>query len=143
MLVTTVRELPWRRTGGAVRWVRGMLVTLCAVLAVLLHHELPSTPVQTAPAAAMHAVSGSASMSAVHSHADSSGPGAAAEGAACPLMDMQLCSAAGVTAVQLAAPAESPIPAFPTHRTTAAGVDIARSADRAPPDLSVLSQLRT
>ncbi|MDF3142089.1 MULTISPECIES: DUF6153 family protein [unclassified Streptomyces] len=142
----TVREMHWPLNGAAVRWIRGMLVTLCAVLAVLLHHELPAAPTTAAPAAAVHAISGPASTTAAHTtHAGSAGPGSAAhgtDGAACPSMAMQLCSAAGVTAVQLAAPSESPNPAVPTHCTTIAGVDIAGSTNRAPPDLSVLSQLR-
>lgn len=142
----TVRESPsWRTDSGSVRCVRGMLVTLCALLAVLLHHELPNTPVMAAPAVAGHSLSASAPASAAHAHKGATGPSTAADGThntACPSMAMQLCTAAGVSSVKLAAPSESPIAAFPTHYATVAGPGIARSVSRAPPDLSVLSQLR-
>lgn len=57
-------------------------------------------------------------------------------------MAMQLCTAAGVSTLQLVAPPESPTATFPTRITVLTGVDIARSVNRAPPDLSLLSQLR-
>ncbi|MER6960345.1 DUF6153 family protein [Streptomyces sp. NPDC000618] len=141
----TVRELPWPQTGDAVRWVRGLLVTLCAVVAVLLHHELPDSPVTTMSMATPHAVSGPVSVPAAHPHTGSSANGAMAhgsDGAACPSMAMQLCTAAGTNAVQLTAPPESPAPTVPTRITELMGADIARSVNRAPPDLSLLSQLR-
>ncbi|MFI1735039.1 DUF6153 family protein [Streptomyces acidicola] len=146
----TVRESPWSKTGTAGHRLSGMLLTLCAVLAVLLHHELPGAPVPTASAPAVHhAMSGPASASAAHTRAGPPGPDASAQhtaaagadGAVCPSMAME-CSAAGVSAVQLAAPPESPVPAVPAEYATVAGVDIARSVNRGPPDLSVLSQLR-
>ncbi|CAM5243099.1 DUF6153 family protein [Streptomyces aurantiogriseus] len=141
----TVRVLPWPRTGGAARWIRGLLVALCAVLAVLLHHELPDAPITSEPAATAHAMSGSASVPAAHSHTGSRGTGVSANdsgSADCPSMGMQLCTAVGVNAVQLTAPSESPASTFPTQIAALAGVDIAQSVNRAPPDLSVLSQLR-
>lgn len=139
----TVREL-LPRPGGA-RWIRGLLVTLCAVLAVLLHHELPGEPVTTTSVSAAHTMSGALSLPAAHPHAGSSATGVAAhssDGAACPSMAMQLCTAVGVNTVQLAAPPESSAPIFPARVAGPAGVDIARSVDRAAPDLSLLSQLR-
>ncbi|MER6093186.1 DUF6153 family protein [Streptomyces bluensis] len=146
----TVRESPWSRTGIAGRRLCGMLLTLCAVLAVLVHHELPGAPVTTASAPAAHAMPGPTSASAAHTHAGSTGPDAAAQpsaahgagGAACPSSMAMECSAAGVSAVQLATPPESPVPAVPAEHATVAGLDIARSVNRGPPDLSVLSRLR-
>ncbi|MGK5692880.1 DUF6153 family protein [Streptomyces sp. URMC 128] len=153
----TVREFPWLPPGGVVRWVRGMFVTLCAVLALLVHHELShipvvsasatagAAPVATATAMAEHAMHHAAPMSAPNTQTDSAGQNTLTggpDGMACSSMVMQHCSSANVTAIQIAAPSESPIPAVPIQYATVAGVDIARSVSRAPPDLSVLSQLR-
>ncbi|WP_240797876.1 DUF6153 family protein [Streptomyces sp. F001] len=141
----TVREVQCPQTGGAARWLRGLLVTLCAVLAVLLHHELPGSPLTTMSAAAPHAMTGPAPVPAAHHHTGSPAAGTAAHGshgAACPSMAMQLCAAPGVSTVQLAAPPESPAPGFPAQIAALARVGVARSATRAPPDLSFLSQLR-
>ncbi|WP_399077574.1 DUF6153 family protein [Streptomyces zaehneri] len=141
----TVRELPRPQTGGAARRVRGLLVTLCAVVAVLLHHGLPDSPVTAMPAAAPHAMSGPVSAPAAHPHTGSPAAGVAAhgsDGAACPSMAMQLCTAAGVNVVQLPAPPESADPSLPPLTAGLSGVGRARSVNRAPPDLSLLSQLR-
>lgn len=153
----TVREFPWLPAGGVVRWVRGMFVTLCAVLAVLVHHDLSQVPIASASvtagsapgasasAMAGHAMHHSASMSAPHTQPESVGQNTLTggpDGTACSSLVMQHCSTANVTAVQIAAPSESPIPAVPIQYATVAGVDLARSVSRAPPDLSVLSQLR-
>ncbi|MDH6431703.1 hypothetical protein M2158_000180 [Streptomyces sp. SAI-144] len=144
-LVMTVGE-PLPRFGGAARWTRGLLVTLCAVLAVLLHHELPDAPVTTMSASAAHTMPGSPSLPAAHSHTGSPAAAGAvvhgSDGAACPSMAMQLCTAAGVHVVQLTAPPESPAPAFSVPVAVHAGVDAARSVSRAPPDLSLISLLR-
>jgi hypothetical protein len=141
----TVREL-LPQPGGSARWMRGLLVTLCAVLAVLLHHGLPGAPVTTMSASAAHTMPGSPSpAAAAHSHPSSPAAGVAvhgSDGAACPSMAMQLCTAAGVSAVQLTAPPASPDPAFLAPVAVPTGVNVARSVSRAPPDLSVLSQLR-
>jgi hypothetical protein len=153
----TVREFPWLPTGGVVRWVRGMFVTLCAVLTVLVHHDLSHAPVASVSAMAGHAPVASASAIAGHAmhhsapasapqtQTDSAGQNTltgSPDGTACSSMAMQHCSTANVTALQIAAPSESPIPAVPIQYATVAGVDLARSVGRAPPDLSVLSQLR-
>ncbi|MEU0042730.1 DUF6153 family protein [Streptomyces werraensis] len=123
-----------------------MLVTLSATLAVLVHHELAASPVAATSAMAAHTMSHSASMSTTHTQASSPGQAiaqAAADIALCPSMAMQLCSTANITAVQLAAPPESPLPAVPAEDAAVAGVvDAAHAVSRAPPDLSVLSQLR-
>ncbi|MEU0042900.1 DUF6153 family protein [Streptomyces werraensis] len=140
----TVREFPWLQASGAVRWVRGMLVTLCAVLAVLAHHELSDTSFASTPARAAHAMPRSAPMSALHTHTRSPGhaTGTGSSETSCSSMVMQHCSTADVSTVQLVAPPESPIPPSPTLYATVSGVNIARSVSRAPPDLSLLSQLR-
>ncbi|WP_327318680.1 DUF6153 family protein [Streptomyces sp. NBC_01235] len=140
----TVRNLSWPQTGGAARWVRGVLVTLCAVVAVLLHHGLPDSPVTATSTASPHAMSEPRSAPAAHPHTASPAAVAAhgSDGASCPSMAMQLCTAAGVSTLQLVAPPESPTATFPTRITVLTGVDIARSVNRAPPDLSLLSQLR-
>ncbi|MFF3817644.1 hypothetical protein ACFYYD_13695 [Streptomyces bluensis] len=154
----TLREFPWLPTGGVLRWVRGMFVTLCAVLAVLVHHDLSHVPVASASATAERAPVASASamaghsmhrptsMPATHTRTDSAADQSTLSGSpdstACSSMVMQHCSTANVTAVEIAAPSESPIPAVPFDYATVAGADIARSVSRAPPDLSVLSQLR-
>ncbi|MEU0164162.1 DUF6153 family protein [Streptomyces iakyrus] len=153
----TVREVTWLPPGGVVRWVRGMFVTLCAVLALLVHHELShipvasasatagAAPVATATAMAEHAMHHAAPTTAPHTQTDSAGQNTltgSPDGMACSSMAMQHCSSANVTAVQIAAPSESPIPAVAIQYATVAGVDIARSVSRAPPDLSALSQLR-
>ncbi|MFI5682077.1 DUF6153 family protein [Streptomyces cellulosae] len=140
----TVGEL-LPQPGGAARWIRGLLVTLCTVFAVLLHHELPGAPVTTMSASAAHTMPGSPSLPAAHSHTGSPAVGVVvhgSDGAACPSMAMQLCTATGIHVVQLTAPPESPAPAFSVPVAVLAGVDAARSVSRAPPDLSVLSLLR-
>ena len=153
----TVREFPWLPTGGVVRRVRGMFVTLCAALALLVHHDLSHipdvsasvtserAPVASASAMAGHAMRHSAPMSAPHTRTGSAGQNTLTggpDGAACSSMVMQHCSTANVTSVQIAAPSYSPIPAVPLQYATVAGVDLTRSVSRAPPDLAVLSQLR-
>ncbi|WP_405531166.1 DUF6153 family protein [Streptomyces canus] len=140
----TVGEL-LPQPGGAARWIRGLLLALCAVLAVLLHHELPDTPVTTMSASAAHTMPGSPSHPAAHHRTGSPAAGVVAhgsDGAACPSMAMQLCTAAGVHVVQLPAPPKSPAPAFSVPVAVLAGVDVARSVSRPPPDLSLLSLLR-
>ncbi|CAM5618259.1 hypothetical protein SALBM311S_12711 [Streptomyces alboniger] len=145
----TQRQSLWPRVGGTARWVRGVLVALCAVVVVLLHHALPDSPVATMSTAGPHAMPGPVSVPvsvpAAHPHTGSPATGVVAhgsDGTSCPSMAMQLCAAAGVNAVQLTAPPESPAPAVPIRVAELTGVNIARSVNRAPPDLSLLSQLR-
>jgi Family of unknown function (DUF6153) len=137
--------------GGVARRTRGLLLTLCAVLAVLLHHELPdapvttmSAPVTTMSASAAHTMPESSSLPAAHSSmgAPAAGVVVHGSGATCPSMAMQLCAAAGVNVVQLTAPPKSPVPDFSVPLAVLTGVDAARSASRAAPDLSLLSLLR-
>jgi hypothetical protein len=144
----TVREWPRHGTGGAARWVRGLLVTLCAVVAVLLHHGLCDAPVTAMPTAGPHAMAAPVPVPAAQPRTGPPATGPVApvahgsDGAACPSMDMQVCMSAGANAVQLTAPPESPMAAFPVRTAELTGVDIARSVHRAPPDLSLLSLLR-
>ncbi|WP_063824553.1 hypothetical protein [Streptomyces sp. CdTB01] len=146
-------------TGRAsgVRWARGAVIALLAVLAVLVHHEtvaITATPVQHATPSthAGHAMPGMASSSAAAvpqgpatNHTDTlnapaSAPGV--DGSACADSGMQHCTTASVDTVKLA-------PSPQHHGQQAANPDQAKSGrspagtiSRAPPDLSVLSQLR-
>ncbi|MFL5995546.1 MAG: DUF6153 family protein [Streptomyces sp.] len=139
----TVGESP-AGPGGAARWTRGLLIALCAVLAVLLHHELPDAPVTTMSASAAHTMPECSSLPAAHSSTGSPAAGVVVHGsgAACPSMAMQLCTAAGVNVVQLTSPPKSPVPAFSVPLGVLTGVDLERSASRASPDFSLLSLLR-
>jgi len=139
----TVGESP-TGPGGAARWTCGLLLTLCAVLAVLLHHELPDAPVTTMSASAAHTMPESSSLPAAHSSTGSPAAGVVVHdsGATCPSMAMHLCTAAGVTVVQLTAPPKSPAPDFSLPLAVLTGVDAARSVSRAAPDVSLLSLLR-
>ncbi|MCB5907742.1 DUF6153 family protein [Streptomyces pinistramenti] len=140
-----VRETPWQQAGGAVRCARSLVIALLAVLAVLLHHEISADVSTTGAATAAHAMPHAVSTSAEQTPAGSVGQVMAmdgADGAACPSTAMQHCSSAGLDSLHLTPPAKSPLPAGPTHDTTTIGTNGARTTSRAPPDLSVLSQLR-
>lgn len=135
--------------GSAVRWAYGVIVTLCVVLAVLAHHEVSATGVPSmagmshAMPAAVHAPHGipdvpdaaapSVSGSSTHTPGDGMCAGAG----------MQHCSAASVGSVHLVAPDHSEIPP-PANlpRALLSGPAPGAVVSRAPPDLSVLSQLR-
>lgn len=131
-----------RGSGGtAVRWAYGVIVTLCTALAVLVHHEVPTVWVPPMPAMpstvrAAHVVPDTAAPSFSNSsthHLDDD---------VCAGAGMQHCSAASVGPVQLVAPdhSESPLPVkLPQPLSWHAPGAV---ASRAPPDLSVLSQLR-
>lgn len=131
----TVRQFSWMPAGVVGRRLRGLFVTLLAVLALLVHHEiaypLPPSP-SAMPGHTMHTT---------HT-AETPVTQAQTDVTACPSMVMQHCSAAGVVSVQLAAPAKSPAPASSADQSSVTRVDLVRSVSRAPPDLSVLSQLR-
>ncbi|MET7355649.1 hypothetical protein [Streptomyces mirabilis] len=135
------------RSGGtAVHWAYGVIVTLCAALAVLVHHEVPTIGVPP-----MHGMSQAAMPSTVH--AAYVVPGIAApsfsgssthdvDEGVCASAGMQHCSAASVGPVQLVAPdhSESHLPVKLPQPLS--GHAPGAVASRAPPDLSVLSQLR-
>ncbi|MGC5041608.1 hypothetical protein ACPXCS_39430 [Streptomyces sp. DT190] len=133
-----------------------MFLTLSVALAVLVHHETsmasmrsmttasPTSASARMPALAhaahamadpAHAMAGEALPSASESSAHGVDSGACA-------MTMQHCTTAGVGSVQLAAPGQSTFD-LPTGLERAGEARVpAGTVGRAPPDLSVLSQLR-
>lgn len=147
----------------AVRRSRSAVIVLLAALAVLIHHETAAgtvTPVQHAIHSmhvghamyAGHAMPGTASSSAAAvpqgpaadqtDTLDAPAPAHGVDGSACADPGMQHCTTAGVDTVKLAPPpphhgrpAANPYQAKP-------GRSPAGTISRAPPDLSVLSQLR-
>ncbi|MDW4911387.1 hypothetical protein RB628_40415 [Streptomyces sp. ADMS] len=150
--MTTVRA-------GAVHWTRGAVVTLLAaliVLVVLVHHEtvaITSAPLRHA-ASSPHtgqAMPGTASSSAAalphgfaHAHADSLDaptPAHGVDGSACANPGPQHCTAAGVDTVKLAPPQRHGRQTAHPYQARP-GRSPAGTISRAPPDLSVLSQLR-
>lgn len=128
--------------GVAVRWAYGVLLTLCVALAVLVHHETSATGAPSMSAsmsASAHAVrampdDASQTISQHSSHSVDSG--------GCATPGMQHCTTAGVGSVQLAVPDHSDFDPLASLRQAAAGRVPANAVGRAPPDLSVLSQLR-
>lgn len=140
---------------GVVHWTYGVFLTLFVALAVLVHHE---TAAMSASQGASHVMSAS-SMPAMDA---SSMPSAAAhvmpDGAVptawepssahsmdtggCAAPGMQHCATSSIASVQLAVPAENELSLFADLREAAAGSTPAGTVGRAPPDLSVLSQLR-
>ncbi|MFI0821060.1 DUF6153 family protein [Streptomyces sp. NPDC021098] len=126
-----------RARGGAVRWVRGAAVVLLATLAVLLHHEMPSS----APATAMTGMAMSAHGSGHNDTARASAPAAHHDGGPCSGMTMQHCSTAGVDAVSFMPPSEPWGGREGDAHATPTGRFVPGAVSRAPPDLSVLSRL--
>ncbi|WP_405848703.1 hypothetical protein [Streptomyces sp. NBC_01518] len=124
--------------GSAVRWAYGVFLTLCLALAVLAHHEIcgmDASPMRSVARAA-------------HMAPDETGPSVldasphSADDSECAMPGMQHCTAANIPSVQLALPNQSAfdlsadlLPALPGRAPGAV-------TSRAPPDLSVLSQLR-
>ncbi|MDX3308138.1 hypothetical protein P1S61_03250 [Streptomyces sp. ME08-AFT2] len=143
--------------GMAVRWAYGVFLTLCVALAVLVHHETSMTSVMSmttasptsvsarmpAPAHAAHAMA-----DAAHAMAGKAAPSASESSAhgvdsgACAMPGMQHCTTASVGSVQLAAPGQSTFDPPADLERAAEGRVPASAVGRAPPDLSVLSQLR-
>ena len=140
--------------GMAVRWAYGVFLTLCVALAVLVHHETSMTSMASAspmsgsarmpaPAHAAqamahtgHVMAGEATPSATETsrHGVDSG--------ACAMPGMQHCATASVGSVQLAAPGQRAFDPPADLERAVAGRAPAGTVGRAPPDLSVLSQLR-
>ncbi|MDH6522230.1 hypothetical protein [Streptomyces sp. SAI-090] len=139
--------------GRAVRWTYGALLTLFVALAVLVHHEtaamgashvmsassMPAMDASSMPGAAhaAHVMPGEATPTAWE---PSSAHGVDTGGCAAP--GMQHCTTASTASVQLAVPAENGFSLLADLREAAAGSTPAGTVGRAPPDLSVLSQLR-
>ncbi|WP_427919117.1 hypothetical protein [Streptomyces sp. cg40] len=132
-------EIRTARSGGsAVRRLYGVFLTLCLALAVLAHHEIcgmGTSPMQGA-VRAVHMASAEAgpslSDSAPHS-ADDSG---------CATPGTQHCTTASIPSVQLALPGQSAFDLSADLLPALSGRAPGAVASRAPPDLSVLSQLR-
>lgn len=137
--------------------VRGVVIVLLAALAVLIHHGAPAitdAPARhsTHSAHSAHiedATPGSASPSAAAPHGSAPGRTAGFDAPApahgddvCAGPGTQHCSTANVEALELPVPPQSP--PVRTAGPCGAGSDAppAGTVGRAPPDLSVLSQLR-
>jgi hypothetical protein len=140
--------------GIAVRWTYGVFLTLCVALAVLVHHETSMTSMTAAspmPASAGMPASAHAAhdmADAAHAMAGETAPSASESSAngvdsgACAMPGMQHCTTASVGSVQLAAPGQSTFDPSADLERAAEGRAPASTVGRAPPDLSVLSQLR-
>lgn len=142
--------------GMTARWAYGVFIALCAALGVLVHHETVALGTSSAMGASpMSAMDHSIMPSAVH--AGHVMPGEEEEGAAaagepsspnstdpggCAAPGMQHCTTASVDSVQIALPDESRSSVPADLRETPDGRTPAGAVGRAPPDLSVLSQLR-
>jgi hypothetical protein len=132
---------------GAVRWARGVLIALCAALAVLVHHETAAAAV-TSMQSTMHGMpmpgmSTSAGATADRTDTRITGPAPhSADDDACAAAGMQHCSSASVDTVTLAVPPQGHTERLPNAYQAIAGPALAATIGRAPPDLSVLSQLR-
>ncbi|WP_406836385.1 hypothetical protein ACICHK_08080 [Streptomyces sp. AHU1] len=153
-----------RASRGTVRWARAAVIVLLTALAVLVHHEMPTAEIGSTDASAVHVMTPDMVMAGSHAapgtvmsgHGHGSNTGRAAEpttavasttsgshGPACSGADMQHCSVASLDVVKLASPSRTStrvgLAAYGAVPTGPKGTGI---VDRAPPDLSVLSQLR-
>jgi hypothetical protein len=137
-----------RRSGGgiAVRWAYGVIVALCAALAVLVHHE-----VSTVGAPPMPGMSHAAMPTTLHAgHAMPKAAQPSFSGASthdldegvCAGAGMQHCGAASVASTPLVAPDPSEFPSPVNLPRVLSGRAPGAVVSRVPPDLSVLSQLR-
>ena len=152
-----------RAPHGAARWTRAVVIALFAALAVLIHHEVTATPMAPAPSSAVHVMPGGMVMAGDpapramempgHAQETAAAESAAAalagpatdgsESAACAGMGMQHCAPVTVDEVTLVPPADSSAAGdLHAHGTAVPDAVPAGAVGRAPPDLSVLSQLR-
>ena len=128
-----------RGGSGAVRWAYGVLLTLCVALAVLVHHDtsvMSASPSMPRSVHAAHAMSDDAAPSASGTsphNADDNG---------CAVPGMKHCGAAGIGSVHLVLPGRSTTDVITPSGPVDEGRAPAAAVGRAPPDLSVLSQLR-
>ncbi|MFE9446764.1 hypothetical protein [Streptomyces sp. NPDC006739] len=135
-----------RGGGTAVRWAYGVIVALCAALAVLVHHEVPSTGLS--PMSGMSHVLPAGTSPDRHASPDAAQPSRAdtathpPHDGACSASGTQHCAAAGVNSLHLAVPAHSTLPTPATPAPTLSRHAPGAVVSRAPPDLSVLSRLR-
>lgn len=137
------------RGGTAVRWAYGVFLTLCVALAVLVHHEtatMGSSSSMPSAARAGHVMPGSAHAVPVMPNGAAPSisdiPSRNADNGACSGPGMQHCTTASVDSVQLAVPSQSMTDSLALLRRAADDRTPATAVGRAPPDLSVLSQLR-
>ncbi|MFC8094846.1 hypothetical protein [Streptomyces sp. NPDC057301] len=142
---------------------RAAVIALLAALAVLIHHETVAAAIGPTSSSAAHAMTPGMVMAdshptpatnmSAHAHGSTAAQGAEptaavpamnrADGLACSGMAMQHCSTASFEVVNLAPPAQTPVPwGLTATGAVTAGPKSAGNVDRAPPDLSVLSQLR-
>ncbi|MXM67993.1 hypothetical protein GR925_32310 [Streptomyces sp. HUCO-GS316] len=157
-----------RASRGAVRWAGAAVIALLAALAVLMHHETADAAIGRTSGSAAHVMTPGMVMADSHAapattvsghghgHGHGHTAGQAAEpragtapatssshGPACSGMAMQHCSTASLEVIKLAAPSQTPVPwRLAAYGAVATGPKAAGTVDRAPPDLSVLSQLR-
>lgn len=147
------------RGGAAVRWAYGVVLILCVALAVLVHHETSAMGASSSmPSAAQagHMMSGSvhgglampgarldahvmpdaAAPSVSDASSDNVGMGE------CGMPGMQHCSSGSLTSVQLAVPGQAVFESLANPQSAAAVSTPRTAVGRAPPDLTVLSQLR-
>lgn len=132
----TTRKAP--RRGIAARWSFGVFLALLVALGVLIHHDV-SPAVGTSPQGAVHAghtTPGPAAPTA----SDTGTPGLDTNHCADPRI--QHCTTAKTGAVQLDVPGRSPYDELAAQRHIEAERMPLDAVGRAPPDLSVLSQLR-
>ncbi|WP_338895525.1 DUF6153 family protein [Streptomyces sp. TG1A-60] len=141
-------EIRSARGGGVTgRWAYGVFLTLSVVLAVLVHHETSGVGVSPMPSAAHAAMPSTAH--AAHTMPDEPAPAVldhsshSADGnGGCSSPGTQHCATWNVASVQLAVPAKVAYDPLANLRQALAGHAPAATVGRAPPDLSVLSQLR-
>jgi hypothetical protein len=163
MAVQTALASRTRAPRGVARWTRAAVIALFAALAVLIHHEAMATPMAPSPSSAVHVMPGGMVMAgdpapramemSGHAHgAAVAEPSAAAlaepaaggsVSAACAGMGMQHCAPVSVDEVTLVPPADSSVSGdLHVYGAAVHGAAPAGAVGRAPPDLSVLSQLR-
>ncbi|WOT39051.1 hypothetical protein [Streptomyces coeruleorubidus] len=149
-----------RASHGVVRRARAALIALLAALAVLIHHETAAAAISSNLSSAAHMMTPGMVMSGNHAAPATGmsghGHGSAAElttaavptksiadSPPCSGMTMQHCATASFEVVKLAPPTQTPVPwGLTVPVGVATGPKAAGAVNRAPPDLSVLSQLR-
>ncbi|MDQ1031889.1 hypothetical protein QF035_009471 [Streptomyces umbrinus] len=136
-----------RSVGGtAVRWAYGAFLALFVALAVLVHHETSAPGVPSAQRAAHGAMSSAAHIlhvmpgEAAWSVSGASPHNVGDSGCAAP--GMQHCATVSIGSVQLAVPGLIAFDPLSNLRQYTVGRTPGATVGRAPPDLSVLSQLR-
>jgi len=133
--------------GTTVRWVHGVFIALCAALAVLVHHDTAAMDTSAMSGMPASSMTGAAHAGHVMAHEGNpaswgtSSPNTVDTGG-CSASGMQHCSTASVDTVQLAVPDEHTFIPFADLLQAVGGCTPTGAVGRAPPDLSVLSQLR-